>query len=262
MSVWRRTLRARVKPLIHKLRNDFLYRVANFYVNAVDNDNDSDFRTNGEERFARTRLAGARVVFDVGAARGDWTAIALAVDPNLIVHCFEPTSRRFELLANRNLGSRAVLNKLGLGEAPGRADIFYNAAGGSNSLFPQRYNGQTYMAPDVETIELSTIDIYCGQHGIDRVDFIKMDIEGYETSALRGAEQMLRAGAIGIIQFEYSSVFLDAGSSLLQLMKYVREVNPAYEFHKILPNGTRHVTSYEHTLDNFKTQNWALILRS
>jgi FkbM family methyltransferase len=262
MSVWRRTLRARVKPLIYRLRSDFLYRVANFYVNAVDNDNDSDFRTNGEESFARTHLRGTRVVFDVGAARGDWTAIALDVDPNLVVHCFEPTTRRFDLLANRNFGSRAVLNRLGLGEAPGRADIFYDAAGGSNSLFPQRYNGQTYAAPDVETIELSTIDLYCRQHDIDRIDFVKMDIEGYEMSALRGAEQMLGGGKIGIIQFEYSSVFLDAGSSLLQLMRYMRGINPDYEFHKILPHGTRQVAAYEHTLDNFKTQNWALINRA
>jgi FkbM family methyltransferase len=230
-----------------------------FYVNAVDNDHDNDFRTNGEEAFAHAKLRGAKVAFDVGAAKGGWTEIALAADPNVVVHCFEPTSRRFKILSERDFGARVVLNNVGLGDVPTKTQIFYGASGGSNSLYPQRYNGQRYQESDVETVTISTIDTYCQEHGIEYVDFIKMDIEGYETAAIRGAEQMLRAGRIGIIQFEYSYVFLDAGTSLMQLMKLVNDINPAYEFHKIYPDGTRRVAAYEHTLDNFKTQNWALI---
>jgi FkbM family methyltransferase len=261
MSLWKSTIRPRVKPLVYRLRSRFLYRVASFYVNSVDNDNDSDFKTNGEEAFAHEALRGAKLVFDVGAAKGNWTEIALTADPHLVVHCFEPTSRRFKILVERNFGERAVLNNFGLGDKPAQTKIYYNASGGSNSLYPQRYNGQSYSEPDVETVTISTIDSYCREHGIEYVDFIKMDIEGYEMAAIRGAEQMLRAGNVGVIQFEYSYVFLDAGTSLMQLMKYMRELNPAYEFHKIYPDGIRPIRTYEHTLDNFKTQNWALIKR-
>jgi len=261
MGIWRSALRARVKPLVYRFRSRALYRIASFYVNAVDNDHDSDFETNGEAYFARQRLVGCSLAFDVGAAKGLWTQIALAADPNVIVHCFEPTSRRFKILIDRNFGSRVVLNNFALGDAPGTADIFYNASGGSNSLFPQRFNGETYPAGDVETITISTIDAYCLERNIDWVDFIKMDIEGYEPAAIRGAEQMLRAGKIGVIQFEYSYVYLDAGTSLMQLMRYVQGVNPDYEFHKLFPDGPRRVVAYEHVLDNFKTQNWAIIKR-
>lgn len=259
MSLWRSTLRGRVKPLVYRFRSRFLYKVASFYVNAVDNDNDSDFRTNGEEAFAHAALRGARVAFDVGAARGGWTEIALSAEPNLVVHCFEPTSRRFKILTEKGFGSRALLNNFGLGDKPTETKIFYNASGGSNSLFPQRYNGQDYEASDVETVKISTIDDYCRENRVEYIDFIKMDIEGYEPAAIRGAERMLRAGKIGVIQFEYSYVYLDAGASLMQLMKYVRDVNPAYEFNKIYPDGVRPVTAYDHTLDNFKTQNWAIV---
>src|SRR5262249_15390122 len=162
----------------------------------------------------------------------------------------EPTSRRFELLSARKFGPPAQLNRLGLGDHEAETRIFYNASGGSNSLFPQRYSGQQYAENDVETITSSTIDSYFRRQSIQNVDFIKLDIEGYEPAAIRGAEQMLRAGKIGIIQFEYSAVFLDAGSSLMQLMRYVADINPQYEFHKIVPNGTRRIPAYEHTLDN------------
>ena len=258
MSVWKSTLRNRVKPLVYRFRSRILYKVASFYVNAVDNDHDSDFETNGEAAFARASLRGARIAFDIGAAKGDWTKIALDADPDVVVHCFEPTAHRFGLLSARSFGPRAVLNKVGIGDASGETEIFLDASGGSNSLFPQRYDGKP---PQVETVTITTIDAYCRTHGIEHVDFIKMDIEGYETAAIRGAEHMLRAGKIGIIQFEYGYVFLDAGTSLMKLMEYMRGVNPAYEFHKIMPDGTRAVPRYQHELDNFKTQNWAIIKR-
>jgi FkbM family methyltransferase len=260
MSLWRSAFRARVKPLVYRFKSRALYRIASFYINAVDNDNDSDFATNGEASFARSQLGGARVVFDVGAAKGHWTAIALDADPSLKVHCFEPTSRRIKILQDRKFDpSRVVLNNIGLGAKPESTTIFYNASGGSNSIFPQRYNADTYDPTDVETISVTTIDMYCRERGIEHVDFIKMDIEGYEMAAIRGAEQMLREGRIEVLQFEYSYVFLDAGTSLLQLMRYMHDVNPAYRFYKLYPDGARPIESYAHRLDNFKTQNWAII---
>ena len=262
MRLWKTTLRARVKPLVYKFRSRLLYQICSFYVNSVDNDNDSDFETNGEAAFARARLPGAKTVFDVGAAKGNWTEIALGADPDLHVHCFEPTSRRTAILEGRGFGGRVTLNRLALGEQPGTSQIFYEASGGSNSLYPQRYDGQQYKAGDVEDVTISTIDDYCAANHIEWVDFIKMDIEGFEMAALRGAERMLREGRVGIVQFEYSYVFIDAGTSLMQLMKYISEVNPAYEFHKIYPNDTKVIRTYEHTLDNFKTQNWAIIKRA
>lgn len=257
MKVWR-AVRPYVKPLVYRFRSRHLYRLASFYVNAVDNDHDCDFATNGEARFARERLPGCAIAFDVGAAHGRWTKIALDANPALELHCFEPTSRRFAALA-RDYGGRATLNRLALGDAPGELPIFYGASGGSNSLFPQRYGDERYADDDVEPVEISTIDAYCAARGIERVDFIKMDIEGYEPAAIRGAARMLREGRIGVLQFEYSYVFLDAGASLMALMKYVASLNPAYRFHKLFPDGARPMPVYAHALDNFKTQNWAII---
>ena len=257
MTLWAR-LRPHVRPLVYRLRSRFLYRVATFYVNAHDNDHDSNFDTNGEARFAREMLPNSHVVFDVGAAHGLWAGIALAANPAIELHCFEPTARRFSVLTAGYAG-RATLNQLALGDVAGDREIFGGASGGSNSFFPQRYNNELYASADVERIHITTIDDYCATHGIDTVDFIKMDIEGYEPAAMRGAERMLREGRIKVIQFEYGYVFLDAGTSLMALMKYIHQLNPAYRFFKIYPDGARPVPVYDHTLDNFKTQNWAII---
>ena len=252
MKVWR-SLRPYVRPLIYRFRSRVLYRMASFYVNVIDNDHDNDFHTNGEARFAQEMLPGAAVAFDIGAATGGWAEIALRVNPSLRLTCFEPTSRRFAKLSAA-LAGRATLERLGLGDAPGQHRIYYGAAGGSNSLIAPREGGT-----DSELIQVTTIDAYCRDHGIDEVDFIKMDIEGYEHAALRGAERMLRAGKIGAIQFEYGHAFLGAGTSLMALMDYVHRVNPDYTFHKLFPDSARPVKDYAPALENFKTQNWAII---
>ena len=252
MKLWR-TLRPYVRPLVYRFRSHTLYRIASFYVNVVDNDHDTDFHTNGEARFAQQMLPGAGVVFDVGAAQGEWSKIALEVNPSIHLHCFEPTSRRFAKLSAA-LGDKATLEQLGLGDQAGEARIYYGAAGGSNSLIAPAGGGT-----DSELIRITTIDAYCQQHEIDEIDFIKLDIEGYEHAALRGAEGMLRAGAIGAIQFEYGHSFLGAGTSLMALMDYVRGVNREYRFFKLFPDEARPVPEYDPALENFKTQNWAII---
>jgi len=258
MGLWRTTLRSRVKPFVYKYRNRFLYKLASFYVNTVDNDNDSDHWTNGEAAFAREKLRGAKIAFDVGAAFGDWTMIALEANPHLVVHCFEPASPRFKHLTDLKLGDRARLNRLGFGDSSAHAPIFFNTSGGSNSLYAPRDS----TAREAETITLTTIDAYCAENSIEYVDFIKMDIEGYEMTALRGAREMLSAGRIGVVQFEYSEIFFEAGTSLKDLMSFIRETNPAYEFYKLYPDGARHVPRYDHGLETFKLQNWAFVKRT
>jgi FkbM family methyltransferase len=50
-----------------------------------------------------------------------------------------------------------------------------------------------------------TIDEYCERQEIARIDFLKVDVEGFEAAVFRGAERMLRERRIGWICFEHSA---------------------------------------------------------
>jgi hypothetical protein len=57
---------------------------------------------------------------------------------------------------------------------------------------------QGQVRPDLEDAGLElqptpvvTLDDYCQAHGVNRVDFIRMDIEGAEQKALHGAQRLL-----------------------------------------------------------------------
>ena len=47
-----------------------------------------------------------------------------------------------------------------------------------------------------------TIDSYCSEHNISHIDVLKLDIQGGELRALRGAANMLRGEAISLIYLE------------------------------------------------------------
>ena len=71
-----------------------LYALCQQYVRNTDGDGNDDPASNGEQWLVNAVLPGCRTVFDVGANRGDWTASALAANPTVTVHCFEPRDRK------------------------------------------------------------------------------------------------------------------------------------------------------------------------
>jgi hypothetical protein len=68
--------------------------------------------------------------------------------------------------------------------------------------------------PKKVPITVTTLDSFCEEHAIPRIDLLKIDTEGYELDVLKGARKMLERNHIGLIQFEfgecdlYTRVFL------------------------------------------------------
>lgn len=72
-------------------------------------------------------------------------------------------------------------------------------------------SGNYSLASDsVDTTEVPTwsLDDFCDCHGIERIDLMKIDIEGSETKALRGASRLLASGAIRHILIEFNPYWL------------------------------------------------------
>ena len=137
-------------------------------------------------------------VFDVGANRGQTYARLRAVLPEATLHCFEPAPETFPRLASTMEGDDwAVTNQMGLGSKAGRVR-FTSGRNSNNQRIPE-VGGK--VADEVE-VEILTGDDYCRQHGIERIDFLKVDVEGYDLDVLLGFGTMLRNGAVGHLQVE------------------------------------------------------------
>jgi len=162
------------------------------------NDNCSDAIFNGnfeepERRFVESFLRPGMTVLDIGAHHGFYTLLAARkVGKEGRVISFEPSPReRKKLLWHLRLNRCTNVQVAGvaLGSQAGKRDFFMvkGRDTGCNSLRPPNVSEPT----EVLKVSVATLDAYLRQHGIERVDFIKMDVEGAEREVLRGAEQQL-----------------------------------------------------------------------
>lgn len=238
------------------------YRLAKGYVDLYNGENNCDMELNGELRFMQGSLPQCETIFDVGANVGEWTTLALRVNPKADIHCFEPSPTTFQrLLANRFPAS-VVCNNFGLSAARGEAKLFvFEEYSGNNSLYlRQGLDSLGLLTQQLEeAVCLDTVDHYCLERGIQAIDFAKVDVEGHELEVFKGMTGLLKSGQVGIIQFEYGGCNIDAGVLLKDIFDFFKEF--AYSFYKIYPDEVRLVPKYDQRLENFQYQNWALIRR-
>lgn len=239
--------------------NELLYRFCKRYVDHYHGENNPDMHTNGELAWLRQVLPHCKIVFDVGANVGNWTALALSLNPALHIHCFEPSAATFRHLQARAFEKGKVsLNQLGLSASPGEMTLHvFEEAAGTNSLY--RREGLLIEQTQTEQIHLDTLDAYCQRENITRIDLLKMDVEGHELRVLQGAAQMLFQGSIRQIQFEYGGSYIDARILLKDMFELLASYG--YRLHKVYPRRLRPVDYYEQRLENLQYQNWVAIKR-
>jgi len=132
-------------------------------------------------------------VFDVGANCGQYTLLgARAVGASGAMHSFEPIPETFRILeqhvrlnglGNVTLNQAALWNEateLSLGGAPG-----LQAQSGRWSA------GFAATDPSAVKVRAIRFDDYVHEHGVSRIDLIKIDIEGAEPFMLQGARESL-----------------------------------------------------------------------
>jgi FkbM family methyltransferase len=101
-----------------------------------------------------------------------------------------------------------------LGEKAGKATFNENAFHQTNSLLPAHPQSLEYLGPRVverqQTIEveLTTLNAFCREASVSQIDLLKMDVQGYELSVLKGASEMLAGRKIGCVVLEVSFIHL------------------------------------------------------
>lgn len=97
--------------------------------------------------------------------------------------------------ARRQLADNLALNALGpvdiigqaLSDQPGEAVLHHVDLGGD----PQAFSLLAGDAGSGETVAMTTLDLLVDSLGLDRVDCIKIDVEGYESHVIAGASSTL-----------------------------------------------------------------------
>ena len=211
------------------------------------------------ERVARGKdRSRPAVIFDVGANIGSYALQALQICGNdTELHAFEPSRAAFERLGRVLAGRpRVRLVNAGIGAARGTAQLWSEAPG---SVLASTYVNPTNPNTTAESIDIITLDDYCAEHAIGHIDLLKLDLEGGEVDALRGARRLLAAGSIDLIQFEFGQPSLGARTYFSDLFELL---HPQFEIYRVLPKALERLTSYHETLEVFMSTNYLAVATS
>lgn len=259
----RMSLGKKIKNTVFKLvpkNQALLYKICNRYIDLVNSDNNSDFYSNGEARLIRSivnSMSKGGVIFDVGANIGEWSLYCLQIAPQVELHLFEPSAFTYSRLLENTWPQNVNINNFGLGEKIETLSLhLFDDASGMNSLYARRGIGNHEIVK-TEKIEIRTVDKYCEEHNIQKIDFMKIDVEGHEFAVLKGAEKMLSSQKISLIQFEYGGCNLDSRVHLGDIWYFVSQFG--YKIAKIYPNDLHFFKKYSPQYETFKYSNWVAV---
>jgi FkbM family methyltransferase len=254
-------LKSGVRAFIGRRRTSAVVRslhdAAAFVESAYRNEG-SDFFRNGERRvLARLVAVEPRVAFDIGANTGDWTLEALQIWPACHIHAFEVAPPTFKQLTDRltdGSRSRVTAQCLGLSDSAGPQQMFFFPDHPELTADRPRHEGK---AVEPFEAELERGDAYVERHGIESIDFLKVDVEGAEYRVLNGFTRTLNAGRIQCLQFEYGAFSIQ---TRVLLADYYSMLRDRFWIGKIYPAAVE-FGDYDWRMEDFRFANFCAVSR-
>jgi FkbM family methyltransferase len=133
------------------------------------------------------------VIYDVGANYGFYCLKLAHVASH--IHAFEPVTESYRVLQGnlrRNRLSNVTAHKLAVGDASEARQMYIYTSSGNNSFIPIQF-GRYHPAQVVgrESVDVVTLDSMLHEAQLEPPDVVKVDIEGGELAALRGARELI-----------------------------------------------------------------------
>jgi FkbM family methyltransferase len=201
---------------------------------------------------SRTRIS----VFDVGGNLGHYSrALAEALGPKATIYAFEPSLKTFnQFIENtKDINAIKAIN-MGFSDKEEKSPLYMDHELSTlASVYPRNLTHHEIKVSQVEEVRLTTIDRFCEKNDIDKIDFLKLDIEGHELKALRGAQKMIEGDNIDCIQFEFGGCNIDSRTFFQDFYYLLIE---KYRLFRIVRNGLVEIKKYEETNEIFRTINY------
>jgi FkbM family methyltransferase len=186
------------------------------------------------------------VIFDVGSNKGQWADIFVRNAAE--VHLFEPnqillhyTMAKYDNLLNVYYNAEAISDKTQWLEM----NIFGNQYNGlSSALKNPKWRD---LPQDSVEVSATSLDEYTG--GEKDIDFLKIDVEGYEMFVLKGASALLNGKRIKFIQVENAEHIHLSGYTFDDVIKFLEQ----YGYSPIQTDDTENVIF---AMDGIFTQDW------
>lgn len=194
-----------------------------------------------EKRLFESRLKPGMTVIDIGANQGLYTALfSKLVGNGGTVISFEPEADMYQALIEnlkQNRISNVQYHKLALGSAPGTATLSRSLVHAGDNRLTAGHGKNTSRH---ESVPVKTLDEVVGNRP---VDFIKMDVQGWEGEVFRGMRGVLERNRNILVYFEFWPYGLRlAGCDPVDLLQGLSQLG--FQLFEQAKGEQRHVTDF------------------
>lgn len=170
-------------------------------------------------------------VIDIGANIGLYSVIIdKLIQSQGEIFAFEPSKEIFNLLKNNlklNKCNQVKPFPIALGEADNQTLnlVLEKGYGDGFRYINNKLQVNNQEIKETEEVQMMTLDTFMEKQNKTKIDFIKIDVEGYECQVLKGAEQILSVNKNTIVLYENSEIGLKrAGHSQAELSNYLKKL--------------------------------------
>ncbi len=199
------------------------------------------------------------MIFDVGANQGQFSSFFLnnCSISDFTVHAFEPSLKTFEIFKKNINDPRIIPNNFGLGKENGEFELFSNEIGsGLASLTKRKLDHFNITFNLSEKIKIQTLDFYCEEKQINKIDLLKIDVEGHELDVLSGGSKILNSTSM--ISFEFGGCNIDTRTYFQDFYYFFKDRN--FRIFRMTPSGFLFpIEQYKEIYEQFRTTNFLCI---
>jgi FkbM family methyltransferase len=177
------------------------------------------------------------LIIDVGSHLGESIDRFLKIKKNIIIHSFEPNNECYQKISKKyHKFSNIRVNNLALGSKKSTKTFYINNNSQTSSFYKInkkfKFENEKFKTIKKKKIAIEKLDNYCNKNKIKKINFLKLDCQGWEKEILFGAKNLLKKKCIKKIQieitlcdhyekkfnfFEFEKILLKYGFSLVNI---------------------------------------------
>jgi FkbM family methyltransferase len=168
-------------------------------------------------------------VLDIGANIG-YTASVFAgvMDASSKVYAFEPDPASFatlrEIVRRKKIGERVEIFNMAVGSADGVLEFWHNDEhAADHRVVTEEFRSSRGSGAKISTVAVTSVDSFAAARNLQRISFIKMDVQGYELAVCEGMRGTLEKFPEACIAFEYAPEGMrEMGFDAARLLEFFR----------------------------------------
>jgi FkbM family methyltransferase len=148
-----------------------------------------------ETKILKFFASNSEIIFDVGANVGYYAIeLGIAMRQTAVIHSFEPIPESFEQLQKNvilnSAADKVICNQSAISNSEGEMVLYKPRTSGSSASSARNLHPNE----EVETVEvpMTTLDKYMISHSLEKLDLLKIDVEGSELMVVEGALESIQ----------------------------------------------------------------------